>query len=279
MTDAAIGASATHTTVVAPWFGYTRQDKKDDGRVPIGARRVVRQFLGAGAERLISMDLHAPQIQGFTNNEPFENLFASHVLLQPIKQWAEAKDPEKVVVVAPDAGRAKLNRFYRSELNKYFGKVLGKENYHGVSRAVIDKDRAPDSSGVIAHDIIGDVEGKHCVIVDDMIDTAKTLRATGDAIMNLGAESAIVAATHPVFSGQAPEHLANSAFEQIIVTDTIPQSDKLVTPDMTAEEKQGKIPQLRIETVAPLIAEVIWRIHHGQSVSVVFGSQRAEFGK
>jgi ribose-phosphate pyrophosphokinase len=276
MTDAAIGASATHTTVVAPYFGYSRQDKKDDGRVPIGARRVVRQFLGAGAERLISMDLHAPQIQGFTNNEPFENLFASHVLLQPIKEWAEDKNPENIVVVAPDAGRAKLNRFYRSELNKYFGKLLGQEDYFGVSRAVIDKDRAPDSTGVIAHDIVGDVAGKHCVVVDDMIDTAKTLRATGDAIMNLGAESAIVAATHAVFSGDAPQHLANSAFERIIVTDTIPQSDKL---PVEGESNDGKIPQLTIETVAPLIAEVIWRIHHGQSVSVVFGPQRAAFGK
>jgi ribose-phosphate pyrophosphokinase len=274
MTDAAIGASATHTTVVAPYFGYSRQDKKDDGRVPIAARRVVRQFLGAGAERLISMDLHAPQIQGFTNNEPFENLFASNVLLEPIKEWAEEKGPDNVVVVAPDDGRSKLNRYYQSELNKYFSQKLGKDNYQGVTFAVIGKDRAPDSSGVKALHMAGNVATKHCVVIDDMIDTAKTLTATGEAIMEQGAESAIVAATHPVFSGQAATYLANSIFERIIVTDTIPQSDKLVR---SGEIQEGKIPQLQIETVTPLFAEVIWRIHHGQSVSAVFGSQRAEY--
>ncbi|HTB48642.1 MAG TPA: ribose-phosphate pyrophosphokinase [Verrucomicrobiae bacterium] len=269
MIDAAIGASAMHVSAVAPWFGYSRQDKKDDGRVPIAARRVVRQLLSAGAERLISMDLHAPQIQGFTgDNEPFENIFASKVLLDHIKNWATDKDPENIVVVSPDEGRVKLNNFYVSELNEHFGQILGEEDFRGVKLAIVNKDRSPDSSQVRAMSIIGDVRGKDCVEIDDMIDTAKTLCASADAIMHAGAASVIAAATHPVFSGDAVEHLANSVFERIIVTDTISQ-----------EAIKDELPTLEIASVTSSFAEVIWRIHHNQSVSSMFRKQRAEYEK
>ena len=185
-----------------PWFGYSRQDKKSAPREPISARLVARMLERAGADRVLTMDLHAGQIQGFFS-KPVDHMTALFILTQHFRDLG-LKD---LVVVAPDAGRVKLNKKFASKL--------------GADLAILDKERPAQQVAEIGH-IIGDVKGKTAIIVDDIIDTATTLRVAGQAVLDAGARTVYAAATHPVMSGPAFENLAASRFEQIVVTDTIP---------------------------------------------------------
>ena len=202
MIDAAVGASAHRVIAVMPWFGYSRQDKKSAPREPISARLVARMLERAGADRVLTMDLHAGQIQGFFS-KPVDHMTALFILTQHFIDLG-LRD---IVVVAPDAGRVKLNKKFASKL--------------GADLAILDKERPAQQVAEIGH-IIGDVKGKTAIIVDDIIDTATTLRVAGQAVLDAGARAVYAAATHPVMSGPAFENLAASRFEQIVVTDTIP---------------------------------------------------------
>ena len=191
MIDAAVGASAHRVIAVSPWFGYSRQDKKSAPREPISARLVARALEAAGADRVLTMDLHAGQIQGFFS-KPVDHMTAMFMLTQYFADLALSD----LVVVAPDAGRVKLNK-------KFADKI-------GADLAILDKERPAQQLAEIGH-VIGDVRGKTAIIVDDIIDTAGTLRAAGDAVVAAGAERVFAAATHPVLSGRAFENLAASA--------------------------------------------------------------------
>jgi len=192
--DAAVGASAHRVIAVTPWFGYSRQDKKSAPREPISARLVARMLESAGADRVLTMDLHAGQIQGFFQ-KPVDHMTALFMLTQYFGDLGL----EDLVVVAPDAGRVKI----------------------GAELAILDKERPAQQVAEIGY-VIGDVKGKTAVIVDDMIDTAGTLAAAARTVMEEGATSVYAAATHGVFSGNAFENLAASGLKEIVVTDTIP---------------------------------------------------------
>jgi ribose-phosphate pyrophosphokinase len=230
MIDAAVGASAHRVIAVTPWFGYSRQDKKSAPREPISARLVARALESAGADRVLTMDLHAGQIQGFFS-KPVDHMTALFILTQHFRDLGL----EDVVVVAPDAGRVKLNKKFASKL--------------GADLAILDKERPAQQVAEIGN-IIGDVQGKTAIIVDDIIDT--------------GARTVYAAATHPVMSGPAFENLAASRFEQIVVTDTIPLS-----PGAPAN-----ITQL---SCADLLTDSIRSIFSDRSVSEVFGGENQLF--
>src|SRR5438128_9617491 len=204
MIDAAVGASAHRVIVVTPWFGYSRQDKKSTPREPISARLVARMIEAAGADRVLTMDLHAGQIQGFFQ-KPVDHMTALFMLTQYFGDLSLSD----LVVVAPDAGRVKLNKKFASKI--------------GAELAILDKERPAQQVAEIGY-VIGDVKGKTALIVDDMIDTGGTLAAAGQTVLDEGASQGYAAATHAVFSGNAYENLAGSGFEQIVVTDTIPIS-------------------------------------------------------
>jgi ribose-phosphate pyrophosphokinase len=244
MIDAAIGASAHRVIAVMPWFGYSRQDKKSAPREPITARLVARMLESAGADRVLTMDLHAGQVQGFFQ-KPLDHMTALFMLTQ---HFAD-QGLEDLVVVAPDAGRVKLN--------KKFAQILGAE------LAILNKERPAQQVAEIGY-VIGDVKGKTAVIVDDMIDTAGTLKAAGQTVKDEGAARVYAAATHPVFSGSAFENLASSDFEEIVVTDTIPvPADR---PD-----------NIRVLSCADLLTDSIRRIFTDDSVSEVFGGENQLF--
>ncbi len=202
MIDAAVGASAHRVIAVTPWFGYSRQDKKSAPREPISARLVARMLENAGADRVLAMDLHAGQVQGFFQ-KPMDHMTALFMLTQHFNDL----NLEDLVVVSPDAGRVKLAK-------KFAEKV-------GAELAILNKERPAQQVAEIAY-VIGDVKGKTALLVDDMIDTAGTLRAAGQTVKDEGASRVYAAATHGVFSGNAWENLAAAPFEQIVVTDTIP---------------------------------------------------------
>ena len=244
MIDAAVGASAHRVIAVSPWFGYSRQDKKSAPREPISARLVARALEAAGADRVLTMDLHAGQIQGFFS-KPVDHMTAMFMLTQYFNDLALSD----LVVVAPDAGRVKLNKKFSDKL--------------GADLAILDKERPAQQLAEIGH-IIGDVRGKTAIIVDDIIDTAGTLRAAGDAVMAAGAERVFAAATHPVLSGRAFENLAASPFEEIVVTDTIPLRD-------------GAPDNIRVLSCADLLTDSIRRIFTDDSVSDVFGGENQLF--
>ncbi len=239
--DALKRASAKEITAVIPYYGYARQDRKVAPRTPISAKLVADLLTAAGATRIVSMDLHAAQIQGFFNI-PFDNLYASPVILEYFKN--EMKDVKDLVVVSPDAGGVERARAFAKRLN--------------ASVAMIDKRRvAPNVAK--AMNVIGDVDGKTAIILDDMIDTAGTLTEAAQAIAQHGAKSVYAAATHGVLSGPAVERIKNSALQKVIITDTI---------TMSAEAAAcSKIVQL---SVADLLAEAIHRIHNHDSVSSLF---------
>ncbi len=188
MIDAAVGASAHRVIAVMPWFGYSRQDKKSAPREPISARLVARQLEHAGADRVLTMDLHAGQIQGFFR-KPVDHMTALFILTQHFKDL----DLKDIVVVAPDAGRVKLNKKFAAKL--------------GAELAILDKERPAQQVAEIGY-IIGDVKGKTAIIVDDIIDTAGTLKVAGQSVLDAGATAVYAAATHPVLSGNAFENLA-----------------------------------------------------------------------
>jgi ribose-phosphate pyrophosphokinase len=241
MIDALKRASAKEITAVIPYYGYARQDRKVAPRTPISAKLVADLFTAAGATRIVSMDLHAGQIQGFFNI-PFDNLFASPVILEYMKK--EMAEKQNLVIVSPDAGGVERARAFAKRLN--------------ASVAVIDKRRtAPNVAK--AMNIIGDVQGKVALILDDMIDTAGTLTEAAHAVQQHGASQVFAAATHGVLSGAAIDRIRNSNIERVIVTDTIPLSAEAASCP--------KIVQL---SVADLLAEAIFRIHNYDSVSSLF---------
>ncbi|HEX2085387.1 MAG TPA: ribose-phosphate pyrophosphokinase [Solirubrobacteraceae bacterium] len=242
--DAAVGASAHRVIAVSPWFGYSRQDKKSAPREPISARLVARALEAAGADRVLTMDLHAGQIQGFFS-KPVDHMTAMFMLTQYFADLALSD----LVVVAPDAGRVKLNKKFSDKL--------------GADLAILDKERPAQQLAEIGH-VIGDVRGKTAIIVDDIIDTAGTLRAAGDAVVAAGAERVFAAATHPVLSGRAFENLAASPFEEIVVTDTIPL-------------RAGAPDNIRVLSCADLLTDSIRRIFTDDSVSDVFGGENQLF--
>jgi ribose-phosphate pyrophosphokinase len=241
MIDALKRASAKEITAVVPYYGYSRQDRKVAPRTPISAKLVADLFTAAGATRVVSMDLHAGQIQGFFNI-PFDNLFSSPVILEYFKR--EVGGGTDVVLVSPDAGGVERARAYAKRLDS------------GV--AMIDKRRVGPNIAK-AMNIIGDVEGKTAVILDDMIDTAGTLTEAAHAVLDRGATKVFAAATHGVLSGPAVDRIMNSKIERVIVTDTIALSEQAAACK--------KIVQL---SVADLLAEAIYRIHNYDSVSSLF---------
>jgi ribose-phosphate pyrophosphokinase len=244
MIDAAVGASAHRVIAVTPWFGYSRQDKKSAPREPISARLIARMLERAGADRVVTMDLHAGQIQGFFS-KPVDHMTALFILTQHFRDLG-LKD---LVVVAPDAGRVKLNKKFASKL--------------GAELAILDKERAAHQVAEIGY-VIGDVAGKTAVIVDDMIDTAGTLRVAGQTVLDAGARAVYAAATHPVLSGNAYENLAAGGFEQIVVTDTIPL-------------RAGAPDNIRVLSCAELLTDSIRSIFSDRSVSAVFGGENQLF--
>ncbi len=239
MLDALKRASASRVTAIIPYYGYARQDRKVSPRAPISAKLVADFISMAGAQRVVTIDLHAGQIQGFFNC-PVDNLFASRVLLEPLHDVRE-----DVVVVSPDAGGVERARSY--------AKIIG------APLAIIDKRRDRPNQASATH-VIGDVEGKVAVLVDDIIDTAGTICAAAEVLLADGAREVYACATHGVLSGPAIDRLNNSVFKRVIVTDTIACS-----PD-----KLAACPKLQITSVAGLLAKTIHNIHNGSSVSVLF---------
>jgi ribose-phosphate pyrophosphokinase len=244
MIDAAVGASAHRVIAVTPWFGYSRQDKKSAPREPISARLVARMLEGAGADRVLTMDLHAGQIQGFFS-KPVDHMTALFMLTQYFGDLGL----QDLVVVAPDVGRAKLNQKFAEKL--------------GADLAILTKERPAQQVAEIGY-VIGDVKGKTAIIVDDIIDTAGTLCAAGQTVIDAGASRVYAAATHGVFSGPAWENLARAPFEQIVVTDTIPLRD-------------GAPDNVRVLSCAELLTNSIRQIFTDGSVSDVFGGENQLF--
>ena len=238
MIDALKRASARRITAVVPYFGYARQDRKDQPRVPITAKLVANLITTAGADRLLAMDLHAGQIQGFFDI-PVDHLYAINVFVAYFAR-KRIKDP---VVVSPDVGGIKLARAYAKRFN--------------TAMAVIDKRRiSPEASEVM--NIMGEVKGRNVILVDDLVATASSLAEAAGALRKAGAQKIYAAVTHPVLSGPAVERIAKSAFEELVVTDTIP----------LAKEKQHA--KIKVLSVAPVLAEAIRRIHLEESVSLLF---------
>ncbi len=243
--DALKRASAKEITAVIPYYGYARQDRKVAPRTPISAKLTADLLTAAGATRVVSMDLHAGQIQGFFNI-PFDNLFSSPVILRYLRTELLKDLGTDVVMVSPDAGGVERARAYAKRID--------------ASVAMIDKRRIGPNVAK-AMNIVGDVKGKTALILDDMIDTAGTLIQAANAVLDHGAIRVYAAATHGVFSGPAIDRIQNSRIEKVIITDTIPLSD--------AASKCDKIVQL---SVSELLAEAIYRIHNYDSVSSLFSS-------
>ena len=241
MVDALKRASAKRITVVAPFYPYARQDKKGRGREPISARLVADLYKAAGADRIMSVDLHAAQIQGFFDG-PVDHLFAMPVLLD---HFQKRLDPSTITVVSPDMGRVRVADIWSDKL--------------GAPLAIIHKRRDPlVPNQVSVHDIVGDVEGRVCLIVDDMIDTGRTIVKAAQALTKNGALSVVVAATHAVFSDPAFEILQDAAVDQVVVTDTLP----------VPEEKRWD--RLTVLPIAPLIARAIHEVFDDGSVTSMF---------
>lgn len=244
MIDALKRASAHEITAVIPYYGYARQDRKAASREPITAKLVADLIQVAGATRVISIDLHAAQIQGFFN-VPFDHLYSSPIFVEDIRERYDIKNAsDDVVIVSPDAGGVERARSYAKRLQ--------------TSLAIIDK-RRPRPGVAEVMNIIGDVEGKKAIIVDDIIDTAGTLSKAAEALLARGAASVSAYGTHAVFSGPAIERIENSGLFEVVVTDTIP-----LRPDGLACKK------VRVISCAALVGEALRRIHTGLSVSSLF---------
>jgi ribose-phosphate pyrophosphokinase len=243
MVDALKRASAKRITVVAPFFGYARQDKKHRGREPISARLMADLFKTAGADRLMVVDLHTAQIQGFFDG-PVDHLFALPILTDYIK---EKLGTDSVSVVAPDAGRVRVAERWSDELG-------------GCPMAIIHKRRNPDvANEVKVFDVVGEVEGRTCVVVDDMIDTGGTIVKAAEALFEEGAAKVVVAATHGVLSGPAVERLKNSRISEVVLTNTLPIPDN------------KRFDKLTVESIAPLLARAISEVFSDGSVTSLFG--------
>jgi ribose-phosphate pyrophosphokinase len=247
MVDALKRASARRITAVIPYFGYARQDRRPRStRVPISAKVVANLLETVGVERLLSMDLHADQIQGFFDI-PVDNIYASPVLLSDLKSRAYAD----LVVVSPDIGGVVRARALAKQL--------------GCDLAIIDKRRPAANVSEVMH-VIGEIEGRNCVIMDDMIDTAGTLVKAAEVLKERGARRVFAYCTHPVFSGPAVERITSSQIDEVVVTNTIPLT-----------EAARQCPKIRQLSVAFLFAETIRRISDGESVTSLFADQNNNF--
>jgi len=240
MLDAARRASAKKVIAVIPYFGYARQDRKDEARVPISARVILDLISGLGIDRIIAMDLHSPQIQGFVNM-PFDHLYSSMALMDRLKKLN--LNFENGVVLAPDVGSAKISQSYAKRL--------------GVGFALIDKRRPKPNEAKVAH-IIGDLNNKDVIIIDDMIDTAGTICNAAETAMNEGATSVIAVGTHAVLSGQSIERLQSSNINKVIVCDTIDIPDN------------KRFDKLEVISVGHVFAEAIQHVTDGTSLSSMF---------
>jgi ribose-phosphate pyrophosphokinase len=243
MVDALKRASAKRITVVAPFFGYARQDKKHRGREPISARLMADLFKTAGADRLMVVDLHTAQIQGFFDG-PVDHLFALPLLSDYIKAKL---DTDQVSVVAPDAGRVRVAERWSDELD-------------GCPMAIIHKRRDPEvANEVKVFDVVGEVRGRTCVVVDDMIDTGGTIVKAAEALFEEGAAKVVVAATHGVLSGPAVDRLKNSRISEVVLTSTLPIPDN------------KRFDKLTVLSIAPLLARAISEVFSDGSVTSLFG--------
>ena len=238
--DAMRRSSARRITAVIPYFGYARQDRRTGPRTPISAKLVANLLTTAGADRVLTMDLHAGQIQGFFDI-PTDNLFAAPVFIEDIRT---RYDGAELMIVSPDVGGVVRARSLASRLD--------------ADLAIIDK-RRPTANDAQVMNIIGDVEGRSCLIVDDMVDTAGTLCKAAEALKEHGAQRVMAYATHPILSGPAIENIEGSALDSLVVTDTIPLSD--------AARNCGRIRQL---SMAKLLAESIRRVSNEESISAMF---------
>jgi ribose-phosphate pyrophosphokinase len=232
-------ASAGRITAVFPYFGYARKDRKDEGRVPISAKLVANLVTTSGVDRVLALDLHAPQIQGFFDI-PVDHLYAAPVLVRHLGNVEDLVDP---VVVAPDVGGIKMARAYAKSL--------------GAGLAIVDKRRVSPETAEAVH-VIGEVEGKTVILVDDMISTAGTITEGARAVARHGARKVYICATHAVLCGPAVQRLSSAPVESVIVTDTIP-----------AHVTEG-VPNLHVLSVGELLGEAIRRIHESESVSSLF---------
>ncbi|HTP88185.1 MAG TPA: ribose-phosphate pyrophosphokinase [Bryobacteraceae bacterium] len=239
MMDALKRASAARITAVLPYYGYARQDRKDRPRMPISARLVANLIQTSGADRLLALDLHAAQIQGFFD-VPVDHLFAAPVMIE----YFDAIGRRDLTVVSPDAGGVERARAFAKRLN--------------APLAIIDKRRTDVNVAEVMH-IIGEVEGAHCLIVDDLIDTAGTLVKAAEALLEAGAASVTACATHAVLSGDAVQRIEDSKILEVVVTNSIPLND--------AASRCSRIKTL---SVAPLLARAIQSIHEDGSVSTLF---------
>jgi len=247
LVDALKRASARRITAVVPYFGYARQDRRPRStRVPISAKVVANMLQSVGVERLLTMDLHADQIQGFFDI-PVDNIYASPVLLSDLK----TKNYPNLVVVSPDVGGVVRARALAKQL--------------GCGLAIIDKRRANPNESEVMH-VIGDIDGRHCVIMDDMIDTAGTLSAAAEVLKQRGARRVFAYCTHPVFSGPAIQRIRESQMDEVVVANTIPLQDEA--------RACGNVRQL---SVAYLFAETIRPISDGESVTSLFAEQNSNF--
>ena len=239
MMDALKRASAARITAVLPYYGYARQDRKDRPRMPISARLVANLIQTSGADRVLALDLHAAQIQGFFD-VPVDHLFAAPVMIE----YFDAIGRRDMTVVSPDAGGVERARAFAKRLNSPL--------------AIIDKRRTDVNVAEVMH-IIGDVEGRHCLIVDDLIDTAGTLVKAAEALLEEGAMSVTACATHAVLSGEAVERIEASRILEVVVTNSIPLTDEA-----------SRCSRIKTLSVAPLLARAIQSIHEDGSVSTLF---------
>ena len=241
MIDALKRASAKRITVVAPFYGYARQDKKHRGREPISARLLADLYKAAGADRLMSVDLHTAQIQGFFDG-PVDHLFALPILAD----YLESKlDTTRLTVVSPDAGRVRVAERWTDRLN--------------CGLAIIHKRRDPMMANEVkVHEVVGDVAGRTCILVDDMIDTAGTITKAAEALVENGAAEVVVAATHAVLSGPAVDRLKNAPIAEVVVTDTLPVPD------------DRRFDKLTVLTIAPMLARAIREVFEDGSVTSLF---------
>jgi ribose-phosphate pyrophosphokinase len=239
MIDALKRASARRITAVIPYFGYARQDRKDKPRVPISSKLVADLLTTAGADRALIVDLHAPQLQGFFNI-PVDHLFASPVLVDHFKRL----NLPNLTVVSPDAGGVERARFFAKKMDS--------------ALAIVDKRRVEMNVAEIMH-VIGDVRGRTCLVIDDLIDTAGTLVKTAAALMENGATAVYSCCSHPVLSGPAVENISKSCIKEVIVTNTIPLN-----------EAARNEPKIKVLSIAGLIGRAIQSIHEETSVSKLF---------
>jgi ribose-phosphate pyrophosphokinase len=243
MIDAAKRASAKRITAVCPFYGYGRQDRKAEGREPITAKLVADMFKAAGVNRVVSVDLHSGQIQGFFDG-PVDHLTAMPVLVD----YLQENHQEDLVVVAPDAGRVKVAERFSQHLH--------------ADLAIVHKRHVKGRANVVeARDVVGEVDGRCCVLIDDMIDTAGTVVAAAEILKDRGAEDVIAAATHGLLSDPALDRLKNSVISKVVITNTLPLPD------------DRRIDKIEVLSVAPIIADALDAVFEDASVSEIFGGE------